>query len=160
VIPSIDTPGGKLDLTNNAAVVEYLTSSPIDSIRQQVAAGTIFSSVAGVDQGIGITESGAAGTFAGTPVDATAVLLRLTVVGDANLNGRVDTADFNALSAAFNQSGQYWGAGDFNNDGMVNALDFNALATHFGQAMAAPLPAQFGFLVPEPSSALLMGLTL
>jgi hypothetical protein len=76
------------------------------------------------------------------------------VPGDTNLDGVVNTADFNALASHFNTTGSgVWMQGDFNNDGIVNALDFNVLAARFGQSMSAPA---LGGLVPEPSTAISM----
>jgi hypothetical protein len=68
-------------------------------------------------------------------------------MGDANLDGVVNSADFNALASSFNQVGN-WLTGDFNADGFVNALDFNALASNLGAGTAAPA---LGSVVPEPS---------
>jgi hypothetical protein len=42
-----------------------------------------------------------------------------TLLGDANLNGVVNSSDFNILAANFNQSIAGWGQGDFNYDSLV-----------------------------------------
>jgi surface-anchored protein len=76
--------------------------------------------------------------------------------GDANLDGRVNLADFNALAGSFGQLGD-WSCGDFNGDGVVNLADFNILAGNFGVGGAGgeSLPAS----VPEPAAgAVLAGL--
>jgi hypothetical protein len=67
---------------------------------------------------------------------------------DANLDGTVDTLDFNVLAANFGASGTYWVRGDFNYDGTVDTLDFNSLAANFGLSA----PTTTGSLVPEPTS--------
>ena len=75
--------------------------------------------------------------------------LGVALPGDANLDGTVNTADFNLLAADFNKSAENWPGGDFNGDGLVNAADFDALATNYGQTILnAPT---LGALVPEPS---------
>jgi hypothetical protein len=79
--------------------------------------------------------------------------VRYTFSGDSNLDGTVDSADFNALALHFNQDTQQWVGGDFNFDGVVNALDFNAIATNFGALMPTLLQ---GTLVPEPSLAAIL----
>jgi hypothetical protein len=76
------------------------------------------------------------------------ILLSYTLLGDADINGSVDSGDFNALANNFNQSGKLWVDGDFNYDGIINALDFNAIATNYGASPASAL----GTLVPEPAS--------
>lgn len=90
------------------------------------------------------------------------VLVRYTYYGDANLDGKVNTADFTALAAAFNSASGTWQTGDFNYDGVVNLLDFNAVAVNFGAA-ALPgsdlsLSPSLGTLVPEPGSLSLLAL--
>jgi autotransporter-associated beta strand protein len=148
-VPAITIPGGTLDITNNAVIVDYTGASSIGSIKSMLDNGTITSSVAGTNQRIGFGEASAmsASSFAGASVDGSAVLMRLTVNGDANLDGTVNSGDFNLLATHFNQSGGYWTAGDLNADGVTNALDFNMLASNFGQAMPEPAMAMVGMLL-------------
>ena len=54
-------------------------------------------------------------------------------VGDADNDGRVDFADFLALSASFGQAADaLWEDGDFNADGGVDFEDFLLLSSEFG----------------------------
>ena len=76
-----------------------------------------------------------------------AVLICYTYAGYANLDGKVNALDFNALAASFG-SGTEWFRGDFNFDGGVTSADFTVLSSNFGQ-MLSPAPA-LGSLVPEP----------
>jgi hypothetical protein len=55
-----------------------------------------------------------------------------TLLGDANLDGLVNSTDFAILSANFNQSIAGWDQGDFNYDSLVNATNFGQLAANFG----------------------------
>ena len=97
--------------------------------------------------------------------------IKYTLLGDANLDGIVNAADFTILAANFNQPVTGWDQSDFNYDGLVNAADFTDLAVNFNQsasgaavsagnvaaldAFAAtnglPLPTFAN--VPEPASA-------
>src|SRR5205814_7074794 len=62
--------------------------------------------------------------------------------GDANLDGSVDTIDFNILAANFSDnSAPGWGAADFNGDGSVDTTDFNLLASNFGFHFSADMLA-------------------
>ena len=102
---------------------------------------------------IGYAEASAlgVGSFGGATVDGTAILLRYTLLGDANLDGSVTSADFVELAQNFGKASPVWCAGDFNYDGNVNALDFNALASNYGQSLAqATLIDQQMSLIPEP----------
>src|SRR5581483_7960171 len=97
------------------------------------------------------------GLFAGISVDQSALLLRTTYAGDADLNGVVNALDFSVLVSHFGSATQLWSAGDFNYDGTVNTLDFNLLATNFGATLTNPV---LGSLVPEPTTiASLVALT-
>jgi len=59
-----------------------------------------------------------------------------TLLGDANLDGLVNAADFTILAANFNQPVTSWDQGDFNYDGIVNAADFTDLAANFNQSVS------------------------
>lgn len=71
--------------------------------------------------------------------------------GDANLDGKVNTLDFNLLAGSFGMtSGANWLMGDFDYDRAVNSIDFNALAGNYGK-LATPPSAMLGSVVPEPA---------
>ncbi len=172
------TDTGSLDLSNNAMIVDYAGATPLANIRSLLAEGN----AKGPWTGPGITSSLAAsvaadstnfhktalgyaeassitvGSIPGQTIDQTSVVVRYTLAGDANLDQTVDTSDFTAMAANFNQSGKNWFQGDFNYDGKVNALDFNLLASNFGAPLASS--PVLGTLVPEPACALLAPLLL
>ena len=179
--------GAKLDLTNNAGVVDYAGASPLTTIQSLIANAYNTGVGSGHWQNPGITSSMAndgqfavgygeasavlgttAGTdalFLGNVVDDTAVLLRFVRYGDADLNGVVNLIDFNKLAANFNTSGKVWSQGDFNYDGNVNLLDFNKLAANFNLTATGlngePTPQDWANLsaaVPEPTSLSLFAL--
>ena len=82
-----------------------------------------------------------------------------TLLGDANLDGTVNSEDFTPFSANLSKNG-LWDDGDFNYDGTVNAEDFSPFSHNLGQS--ATLAAAAGTLelangislanVPEPAS--------
>ncbi|MGA2440177.1 MAG: hypothetical protein ABSH08_04415, partial [Tepidisphaeraceae bacterium] len=67
--------------------------------------------------------------------------VKYTLLGDANLDGLVNAADFTILAANFNQPVTGWDQGDFNYDGLVNAADFTDLAANFNQGISLPAAA-------------------
>lgn len=73
--------------------------------------------------------------------------------GDANLDGRVDLADFNALKAFFG-GGTLLEVGDFDLDRDVDLSDFGLLKENFGQVGGA------GIAVPEPPAGVLAALAV
>jgi thermolabile hemolysin len=68
-------------------------------------------------------------------------------LGDANLDGKVDSGDLNSLALDWRLSGGTWSGGDFTADGIVNAPDLNALALNWRESISAT-----GVAVPEPSA--------
>ena len=108
-----------------------------------------------------ILSAAAAPEFRGDVITATLGiddLRAMRLPGDANFDGAVNLADFNALAANFGaQSGATWQQGDFNFNGAVNLEDFNLLAANFGQQIAGPgvSPddwAALSAVVPEPAA--------
>jgi hypothetical protein len=75
--------------------------------------------------------------------------VKLTWIGDANLDREVNFDDFVALSNNFGQPGG-WERGDFDGNGQIEFADFVALSANFGVAANASAAA-----VPEPSGATL-----
>ncbi len=77
-----------------------------------------------------------------------------TGYGDADLNRKVELADFTALINGWG-SDAGWVAGDFNGDGDVNLTDFTALINGWGDhSKSAPKMSP----VPEPATLSLLGL--
>jgi hypothetical protein len=172
---STDAWQGRFDLADNGLVIDYTGASPISTVTNQLKSGYaggawtgtgIASSTGAADAqhrtGLGVAEAtdlfnAFPAIFLGQSVDSTALLMRYTLFGDANLDGTVDTLDFNALAANFGKGGQRWSKGDFNYDGQVDTLDFNYLASNFGQHLSEPATG-VGSLVPEPGAMALLGL--
>jgi hypothetical protein len=91
-----------------------------------------------------------------------------TLLGDANLDDKVNGTDFAILAANFNQSVTGWDQGDFNYDNKANGIDFTELAANFNQgasqsadeaalnafAAANNLPTN----VPEPATAAIVAM--
>ncbi|MDB5327855.1 MAG: hypothetical protein JWM57_3424, partial [Phycisphaerales bacterium] len=98
------------------------------------------------------------------------VTIRVTLPGDANLDGAVDFNDFLVLQNNFSQAGTRFDQGNFNYDGQTDFNDFLVLQNNFGQSItgaAVALTSQqiaaitaFGetHAVPEPGSLCVIGL--
>lgn len=162
---------GKLDLSNNTMILDYSGSSPLSSVKGHLASGRnggtwngstgiISSSVVGVaSSSLGYGEAStilgaSGGTFAGQTVDGTAILIRFTKLGDANLNRTVDAADFVLLSNNFGASNSSWTQGNFNYDTTTDAADFVLLSNNFGATMSFPStpPVSAPVVTPTKSS--------
>jgi hypothetical protein len=160
------TPTAKLDLTNNAAIVDYPEAGPNPeaTIREQIIAGRGGSGLGKTWNGMGITSSQAAAdpvnagsvgyavngslplggltTFRGESVDATTVLMAYTRTGDANLDGVVNNDDVTIVGANFAPgfAKPRWDLGDFDYNGFVDNDDVTLLGVFYNPA-ATPIPA-------------------
>jgi fibronectin-binding autotransporter adhesin len=126
----------KLDLGNN----RILRASSLAETKTDIANTNLLTSFPGLSVGYADIGSGT-------------IDIRAVFGGDANLDGQVNTDDFNVLAGHFNETGDFWQSGDFNYDGKVNALDFNSLASNFGKTLSSPA---LGALVPEPAAMALV----
>jgi hypothetical protein len=86
-------------------------------------------------------------SFGGLPVSTYTVAIAPALLGDTNLDGRVNTMDFNSLSGGFGQTNKYWTNGDFSYDGTIDSLDFNLFLSNYGSSAEPSL----GALIPEPT---------
>jgi hypothetical protein len=178
-----DTPTAKLDLANNAAIVDYTGTIPADSpaatIRQQILAGRggpglgktwngqgISSNAAAAAEAetrsVGYAENatmplGAYSNFRGQAVDGTSLLIAFTRTGDANLDGLVNDDDVTVLSAFYSPgvANGNWANGDFDYNGFVDDDDVTLLGALYepGSLAAASGPVS---AVPEPSTLVLV----
>jgi hypothetical protein len=165
----------RVDLNQGATLVDYATTSPISTVRTYIVSGRnsgswngsgISSSFAAANAefSVGLAEASAIfsifpATFRGQSVDDTTVIVATVRTGDANLDGKIDLADFNRLASNFGGvSGKIWSQGDFNYDGQTNLTDFNLLAGNFGLSAGADGvvdPSDWAALaaaVPEPAA--------
>jgi hypothetical protein len=158
--------GGQLDLGDNTIVVDYTGATPLAAIRAALTSGYaggawngpgISSSSAAViaNHALGYAESSAIfgafpAAFAGQTVDNTAVLVRYTRNGDANLDRTVNLTDFNHVAAGFGTASPRWDQGNFNYDTSTNLTDFNLFASNFGLASGPAAAFSKGRQIGEP----------
>jgi hypothetical protein len=137
---------GTLDLADNDLVVDFSSVSPVgvwtgsayDGVSGMIQAARIVSSLASGSLKVpGVAEAGEAlgiaGTetavFSGQTVDATAVLVKYTWGGDANLDGKIDIDDYGQID--FNVGApspvRSWFWGDFNLDGKIDIDDYGII---------------------------------
>jgi len=176
---------GVVDLTNNHFFVNYgAAADPINSIFAYIKSGYsggtwsgagITSSTAhnnSLSYGIGFADSADPGNPAG--LSSGQIEIAYTLLGDANLDYKVNGTDFTLMAANFNHSvTNGWDKGDFNYSGTVNGEDFVLLADNFNQFASqssvdtADLLAMQSFAqangltadVPEPASGVMFIIT-
>ena len=69
----------------------------------------------------------------GQTVDATTVLMKYTLAGDANLDGKIDGDDYFKIDAGIAGHLTGYANGDFNYDGVINADDYFIIDSHFNK---------------------------
>jgi hypothetical protein len=157
---------GRLDLGAGSA---DLTGTTLAAVTDQVRQGFDYASGAKWD-GQGITSSAAGsdsthvhalGIAAGPSGD---VLVKYTVFGDANLDGKVDGSDYTLIDAGNASAGRLtgWAAGDFNYDGVVDGSDYALIDNAFNSQAKPDAAATTTAVVavPEPSGMLFVGVGL
>ncbi|HZZ42721.1 MAG TPA: dockerin type I domain-containing protein [Tepidisphaeraceae bacterium] len=171
-------PTGTLDLADTKMVLDYTGATPLDTIRQYLLSHQLFSSIAAADPqhrlGIGYLEAFLPNltTWGGQPADSTSILTKMTYIGDANLDGKINADDYALLDRGFTKHLTTWAYGDFNYDGVINAADYLLIDRDFtlqsgtyapDAALLAQREAQFGDAyvqellasIPEPSLPLM-----
>jgi streptogramin lyase len=157
------TPSSMLDITNNTVAINYGSNAdPSAAIRGYLVSGYngdtwtgpgIVSSIAAANPGLYAVGYVDGNTDLGTPAAANQILIKNTIAGDANLDGKVNFADLLAVAQNFNHTLDThgnpidWADGDFNYDGNVNFSDLLLIAQNFNKQLAAgqvtQLPGSF-----------------
>ena len=144
--------GGFLDLQNNDLVLDYSGASPLGTWNGSAYTGVSGLVASGYDAGawhgsgirtsvadstieLGVAEASLAFNIAdaqtrlfdGQTVDASAVLVKYTYAGDANLDGKLDISDLGHLDFNLPIHTNGWFNGDFNYDGKIDISDYGML---------------------------------
>ncbi len=126
---------GNFDCTDLDALVSMIASSSDSPAFDLDGDGSVTSS----DLDACLSEAGEANLGPGQSY----------LLADANLDGVVDTSDFNAWNSNKFTASTGWCSGDFNADGVVDISDFNVWNAHKFQSSDAAA-------VPEPSCIALL----
>jgi len=191
-IPGTGSNAGKVQLNNNGMIVDVAAGgeqAAADSVRTAALAayngglwngtgGLTSSQISGSNRlaiGFGTPAEvpaalTAGGTqFFGSAVDASSIVVRTTIGGDANLDKTVNFDDLLLLAKNYNSTTGYWSKGDFTYDGVVNFDDLLILAKDYNASMPTePVPGATAAFeadmaaafaaVPEPGTLGLLGI--
>lgn len=130
---------GTLDLTNHDLVIDYTAPTAFASIFGAIASGRsggagIKTSSGGGAYDLALAEAsdvlgltgGQTAFFSGQKVDASSLLIKYTLAGDANLDGKLNADDYFQIDSSYGKSGSslgYW-HGDFDYNGVINGDDY------------------------------------
>jgi len=132
--------GGKLDLSDNNAVIDYTgpVGSRLNDLRKFLRDGRLTFSTADPKRRLGYADNAVLhrSDFAGQGVDFSSVLIRYTTAGDADLDGDTDGVDIGAWATNFTgelggTGSKTWAQGDWDYDGDVDGADAGLWAQAF-----------------------------
>ncbi|MEX2141948.1 MAG: PEP-CTERM sorting domain-containing protein [Pirellulales bacterium] len=179
-------PTAMLDLTNNAAVIDYTATSPVATVRSQLVAGRGGVGLGQAWEGMGITSSAAAAanstepesrsvgyaensalplgpytSFHGQEVDETSILMAFTRTGDANLDGVVNDNDVTIVGATYapGVAQPHWALGDFDYNGFVDDDDVTLLGVFYDPTatpLINPVPASASAIAATPEPSTIL----
>ncbi|MFI5378675.1 MAG: MBG domain-containing protein [Tepidisphaerales bacterium] len=155
--------GGVLDMEGNDLVLQYSSSSPIDTVSAyirdgQIGAGPMIVSTIpalawpttiGVVDNNTIHQTTWDGQTVSDGSNFNQILTKRTLLGDANLDGKVDQSDYLDIIANMGRVGATYFQGDLDGDGVVTANDLAIVSANLG---AGASPAA-GPLLPATSPA-------
>jgi fibronectin-binding autotransporter adhesin len=160
---SLSVAGAKVDLADNAIVINYPAASPIGS-----KSGSLYTGVTGMIQSgrsggtwsgsgimtsrphavtgltsIGIAEaadvvdfaSAATALWNGVTVDQTSVLIRYTYSGDASVDGIINGDDFFEIDSGFASQASGFSNGDFDYNCRIDADDYWLIDSNYNKAV-------------------------
>ncbi len=163
LLSSLEISGtGKVDIGLHSVAVDYTGTNPLASIVSAAQSGALFATGLPSNAAIAVADNASLGlaSFADASVDATSVLIRGTLKGDATLDGTVNFDDLLKLAASYNASaGVGWANGDFDYSGGVNFDDLLLLAANYNQSLTGSLGGDWALAlssVPEPTSLALL----
>jgi hypothetical protein len=143
-------PSATLDIGTDALVVSYNGTTPASTI-----SALITSAYNNGDwNGVGITSSDiSTGSAVGYFDSGSALTIRLTWDGDANLNGTIDSNDLSLVALGEANNGTRWQDGNFNYDGQVNSDDWQLLFLGTAASNGQPINSAAIVVGSLPASA-------
>ncbi|MGN6366668.1 MAG: beta strand repeat-containing protein [Phycisphaerae bacterium] len=163
---------GTLDLANNKLILQPSSatkSTALATLQNQVATHAITSSTLPTNFALALLDNALTGftTFAGQPVDQNSLLLAPELLGDANIDGKVDLTDLSTVLNHFGTAAPNWTDGNFDNAATIDLTDLSDVLNNFGTTNPYPFGAAgptFNApavaVTPEPAPLALFALAL
>ncbi len=168
---------GGLDLTDNKLIVEAtsLTKATAMAALQneatfgQTNAAGIFSTTLPAGVVVAVVDNASLPTmkmsFGGVATDANSILVAPELLGDANIDGKVDLNDLNTVLNNLGVATTAWTSGNFDGAATIDLNDLNSVLNHLGVsfpagantvAIAEGLASGAVAATPEPTSLMLL----
>lgn len=158
------TGNSRIDLTNNKLIVSSTDVGDWDGAAYTGVTGLIqagyhngawngtglITSIATSSTTLGVALASDVGlggkSVNGVLLFSSDVLVRFTLAGDADLDGKVGFSDLVRLAQNYGKTGTGWSRGDFNYNGTVDFADLVKLAQNYG---GGPIPSDIPMASPE-----------
>ena len=100
-------------------------------------------------------------TFGGVLVDSNSLLVTPELIGDANIDGKIDLSDLSTILNNFGATTPEWTSGNFDGAATIDLTDLSDVLNNFGLTYATPTAAPAITPTPEPLTlSLLLPATL
>lgn len=159
--PSIPT--GTIDIASGGFVASKAAGNTLATLLDWRDAGVVQNTGLGLtsswvlsnpDYGLAVVDNAHLGlsSFHGLDITIDSLIVAPALLGDANLDGTVDSADLTAFEAGYGiTGGALWSDGDFDMDGEVDGRDFLIWQRQYS---GDPSPVGSSIAVPEPATAI------
>jgi hypothetical protein len=107
------------------------TGGIVSGAAQEVGGGLTSLGIAEAAQKFNLAGTQTA-LFSGETVDSSAVLVKYTYAGDANLDGQINVDDYGRIDFNIPVNSSKWFNGDFNYDGQINVDDYGIIDFNVG----------------------------
>ena len=173
-VPSLQLDGSTnawsaaVDITNNKLIIEdaITHAGTLATVQNQVAFGAshatgIISTALPAGTAIAVLDNAVTQftSFGGVAVDANAILVAPELLGDANVDGKVDLNDLNIVLNNLGTANINWTSGNFDGAATIDLNDLNDVLNNLGQTFANPTSTEQALAAqaaPEPASLTLL----
>ncbi|MGN6366667.1 MAG: beta strand repeat-containing protein [Phycisphaerae bacterium] len=155
-----------LTLNNNKLILQPTDKpSALATLRNELATNQITPGTLPAHQALALLDNALTHftTFAGVPVDDNSLLLAPELLGDTNIDGKIDLTDLSTILTHFGQQTPNWTDGNFDNTQTINLTDLSDVLNNFGltnPTASSQLPLTSYQLpttaTPEPTSLALL----
>ncbi|MGN6367544.1 MAG: beta strand repeat-containing protein [Phycisphaerae bacterium] len=154
---------GTFDVTGSKLIVQASAATKaatFSTLRNYILAHSLLSSGTPAHYGLALIDNGTLGaaTFGGNAADANSLLVSQELLGDANIDGKVDLTDLSTVLNHFGAATPHWADGNFDYAATVNLTDLSDVLNNFGLVNPNPSSGvgapglETAIAVPEPIS--------
>ncbi len=141
---------GTLDVTNDKLIIEPTSgrAALLANLENQAVFGHahatgITSSTATSSMSVAVIDNALLGrsTFGGVSVGSNSILIAQELLGDTNIDGKVDLSDLSAVLNNFGSTTAAWTSGNFDGATTIDLTDLSDVLNNFGATYSSPFDA-------------------